>query len=182
MTNDTNTLNGSLRELGETMAANLTTQGVPSTYDEGLTTLAGKILDIQGGGTRTLTLTSNKDILSYYDSDSATLTATLLEGGSGCDGETVTFKADGVSIGSATTDSDGVATLSYASQGVGDISLTASVGSLVSEIFSIQDCYYYSTVEYSTPSDDGTSLNIPLYILQLRRKQDEMLAKGELTW
>ena len=32
----------------------------------------------------------------------------------------------------------------------------------VSEIFSIQDCHYYSTVEYSTPSDDGTSLNIPL--------------------
>ena len=158
MTNDTNTLNGSLRELGETMAANLTTQGVPSTYDEGLTTLAGKILDIQGGGTRTLTLTSNKDILSYYDSDSATLTATLLEGGSGCDGETVTFKADGVSIGSATTDSDGVATLSYASQGVGDISLTASVGSLSSETYSIEDVPYYDGATSDKSSNYATRL------------------------
>ena len=32
------------------MAANLTTQGVSSSANEGLTTLAGKILDIQGGG------------------------------------------------------------------------------------------------------------------------------------
>ena len=32
MTNDTNTLNGALQELGETMADNLTTMGVPSTY------------------------------------------------------------------------------------------------------------------------------------------------------
>ena len=50
MVNDTTTLNGALSELGETMAANLTTQGVSSSANEGLTTLAGKILNIQGGG------------------------------------------------------------------------------------------------------------------------------------
>lgn len=51
MTNpDTNTLNGALEQLGITMAANLTQQGVTSSASEGLTTLAGKILDIQGGG------------------------------------------------------------------------------------------------------------------------------------
>lgn len=54
MVNDTTTLNGALSELGETMAANLTTQGVSSTASEGLTTLAGKILDIQGGGGSTI--------------------------------------------------------------------------------------------------------------------------------
>ena len=57
MTNDTSTLNGALTELGQTMASNLTTQGVTSSASEGLTTLAGKILDIETG---TLTLTSNK--------------------------------------------------------------------------------------------------------------------------
>ena len=50
MTNDVNTLNGALQELGETMAANLVTQGVQASASDGLTTLAGKILDIQGGG------------------------------------------------------------------------------------------------------------------------------------
>lgn len=47
MTNDTNTLNGALSELGETMASNLTTMGINSSASEGLTTLAGKILNIQ---------------------------------------------------------------------------------------------------------------------------------------
>ena len=51
MTNpDTNTLNGALSELGETMAANITTKGVSASASDGLTTLAGKILQISGGG------------------------------------------------------------------------------------------------------------------------------------
>ena len=50
MTNDTSTLNGALQELGETMAANLTAKGVTASASDGLTTLAGKILDITGGG------------------------------------------------------------------------------------------------------------------------------------
>ena len=165
MPNDTTTLNGALRQLGETMAANLTTQGVPSTYDEGLTTLAGKILDIQGGGgTRTLTLTADKSILSYYDSDTATLSATLLEDGEPVTGEAVVFFNGSTPMGSAQTDSNGVATKIYTSAGVGDVEFTAKAdnGTLVSETYSIQDYHYYSTVEYSTPSDDGTSLNIPL--------------------
>ena len=50
MTNDTTTLDGALQELGELMATNLTTQGVTASASDGLTTLANKILDIQGGG------------------------------------------------------------------------------------------------------------------------------------
>jgi len=50
MTNDTNTLNGALMELGETMADNLVAKGVTASASDGLTTLAGKILDIQTGG------------------------------------------------------------------------------------------------------------------------------------
>lgn len=50
MANDTSTLNGSLQQLGETMATNLTTKGVTASPSDGLTTLAGKILSIQIGG------------------------------------------------------------------------------------------------------------------------------------
>lgn len=48
MVNDTTTLNGALSELGETMAANITTKGVSASASDGLTTLAGKILQISG--------------------------------------------------------------------------------------------------------------------------------------
>ena len=46
MTNDTTTLNGALSELGETMATNITAKGVSASASDGLTTLAGKILQI----------------------------------------------------------------------------------------------------------------------------------------
>ena len=150
MTNDTTTLNGSLRQLGETMASNLTTQGVPSTYDEGLTTLAGKILDIQGGGGRTLTLVSDVDILSFADGDEATLTATLLEDGSGVGGESVEFYryVDGVNdvlIDTQDTNSSGVATGTYTSAGIGDIQVYAKVRTLVSKRYEVEDCWKYFT-------------------------------------
>ena len=54
MVNDTTTLNGALSELGETMAANITTKGVSASASDGLTTLAGKILQITGGGGSTI--------------------------------------------------------------------------------------------------------------------------------
>lgn len=51
MSNDTTTLNGSLQQLGETMAANLVTKGVTgASASDGLTTLAGKILNVPSGG------------------------------------------------------------------------------------------------------------------------------------
>lgn len=51
MANDTTTLNGSLQQLGETMATNLTAKGVTANASDGLTTLAGKIANIsQSGG------------------------------------------------------------------------------------------------------------------------------------
>ena len=84
MVNDTNTLNGALQELGETLAENLVTMGVTdATASDGLTTLAGKILLIPVGPTpptpvpTSITLTADKSILSYADSESAVLSATV---------------------------------------------------------------------------------------------------------
>ena len=159
--NNTSTLNGALQELGETMAANLTTMGVPSTYDEGLTTLAGKILNISPGPIpASISLTADKSILSYADSESATLSATVLdEDSQAVEGATVEFFNGSTSMGTSTTNSSGVATKSYSSSGAGDLSFTASIGSLVSESFVIQDIYLYDelTSEKHTWSKLGTN-------------------------
>jgi len=49
MVNDVNTLNGALAELGETLADNLVAKGVSASANDGLTTLANAILDIEQG-------------------------------------------------------------------------------------------------------------------------------------
>lgn len=151
MTNDISTLNGALRELGETMAANLTTQGVPSTYDEGLTTLAGKILDIQGGGGSytQIGLTSDKSILSYYDSDSCVLTAQLLDANNNPvseSGVTLTFYNGSTIMGTRQTDSNGSASMSYQSAGAGDITFSVQDSNFVSETYTLEDCIVYDSL------------------------------------
>ena len=136
---------------------NLVTQGVTGyTVDDGLTTLINAVLEIQGGGTKTLTLTTDKSILSYYDSDTATLSATLLEDGEPLINESIEFFNGSTSIGTATTNNNGVATKTYASAGDGDVSFTATFGtSLVSEACSIQDCLLYD----ETKSDKSSNYN-----------------------
>ncbi len=49
ITNDITTLNGSLMELGEKLATNLTNKGVTANASDGLTTLVGKINNIPTG-------------------------------------------------------------------------------------------------------------------------------------
>lgn len=56
MVNDITTLNGSLMELGETLATNITAKGVSASASDGLTTLANKVLQISGGGGGTTVL------------------------------------------------------------------------------------------------------------------------------
>lgn len=66
MVNDTTTLNGSLQELGETLAENLVEKGVNASASDGLTTLANKILLISSSSTRKLfyKITDNYDLFS----------------------------------------------------------------------------------------------------------------------
>ena len=140
MTNDTTTLNGALTELGETMATNLVAMGVTSAdASDGLTTLAGKILDIEPsvGGldlTSEMSLTTSSNSISL--GQSVVLTATLtanyddetlvnvdLHGY--LQGATVTFKNGNTSLGTGTTDVNGVATYTYTPSATGTLSLTA---------------------------------------------------------
>ena len=107
-----------------------------------------------------VSLSADKSILSYYGSESATLSATVLDDNdSPMEGETVEFFKGSTSLGTATTNSSGIATKSYASAGSGDVSFTATVGAISSETYSLEDCTYYSTTQYSDP---GATLNIAL--------------------
>ena len=110
MVNDTTTLNGALAELGETMAANLTQQGVTSSASEGLTTLAGKILDIQTGGGSCYHIEFSED--SYVATGgSATLEIMLQENYAPKSGATISVSGSDSSLYTGITDSTGLATV-----------------------------------------------------------------------
>lgn len=144
-----------LEDLGELMANNLVTMGVTDAQaSDGLTTLANKILDISPTPvTQTLTLTSDKSILSNYDSETATLTATLT--GGTVSGQTIEFFNGSTSMGTAQTDSSGVATKTYSSTGVGDVTFSATKGSVASQPITVEDCIYYSTSETECTSSNN---------------------------
>lgn len=135
-----------------------------TTYDTGNFTYtfsyAGDTYYTSVSATKTVTVASsydsivasaNKSILSYADSEKATLYAQLKLNGSNASisGVTITFKNGSTTLGTATTDATGKATLTngYTSAGVGDITITATDGSFVSETFAIEDCQYYNSTE-----------------------------------
>ena len=159
MTNDIATLNGALTELGETMADNLNTMGVNASASDGLTTLANKILDITpvAPTVKSITLTGDKSVLSAYDSDTVLLSATVKDqNGNAMQGQSVVFKQGSTTLATKSTNSNGVASYTYESAGAGDVSFTASVGSLVSGTYGIEDCIFYGVDEITsnTTSDN----------------------------
>ena len=100
----------------------------------------------------TLTLTSDKTILSAADNESATLTATLHAANS--NGQTVTFEVRKVSDDSlvetlyGTTNSSGVTTVSYLGKGTGDLYIKcfSSDRIIFSKTYTLQDCPVYDTL------------------------------------
>lgn len=93
-----------------------------------------------------ISLSSDKNILSYADGDTCILTAQLTKNGSPSlvEGETVSFYNGATLLGTDDTDSNGIATLTYTSAGVGDMSIIASVDSVISsETYSIRDAIKY---------------------------------------
>ncbi len=147
ITNDITTLNGSLQQLGETLANNITSKGVSASASDGLTTLASKVLQISGGGGSSISLSSNKSILSYYDSESATLTATYESGAT-----MELYNADTMTKIGNFTESNGTYTYTYNSTGNGDINLIAKVGSTMSDPILIEDCILAYADEISRTS------------------------------
>lgn len=112
----------------------------------------------------TLTLTSDKTILSAADNESTTLTATLHAANNS--GQTVTFEVRKVSDDSlvetlyGTTNSSGVATVSYLGKGVGDLNIKAKCNLLVQTYGNIIDAWFYSPNTFNNTFAQFTS-NIP---------------------
>lgn len=174
MTNDTTTLNGALAELGELMASNLVTKGVSNAdASDGLTTLANKILLVSGGGSGVsltidvdLALSSNS--ISYGQSVNLIATLTASYDGASVDlsgvlqGATITFKNGNVTIGTATTNSNGVATYSnYTPSSAGTLSISAQFSTI--DIFSSASDTATLSVAKLTPTISLSSSSASVY-------------------
>ena len=159
---DEMSLNSSLQTLGQLMATNLQSKGVTANASDGLTTLANKILQV--GPTQieyNLELTSDKNTLSFYDHEYCVLTATLLDSnGNGVSGEEIVFKANGGLLNTVITGDNGVATVSYNSQGVGDVTITAECMNLT-KTYTLEDCNYYSKTGTTLIQNDSTDSDYP---------------------
>ena len=103
-----------------------------------------------------VSLTGTSNILSQYHNDTLTLTATALDsGGNGVTGQTVTFYKGSTSLGTATTNSNGVATKTYSSAGSGDVSFTAECSDITSSAYTVEDCLWFdAAVTGNTHSSD----------------------------
>jgi hypothetical protein len=183
---DTNTLNGALEQLGITMAENLVTMGVSDADpSDGLTTLAGKILEIAPvpptPTPASIDLTGTKSILSYADSESCVLTATVLDSSDNpVEGVDVNLYNGSTLWDTLTTDSSGECSKTYSSAGAGDITFTAEVdGTLLTKTYAVEDCLYYSN-SYNKIKSDCTANAISdrtIYSMNTNYQTDV-----EMTW
>ena len=94
-----------------------------------------------------LSVASTKDILSYADSESATLTATLKDNNVAVAGETLSYTikhgSTTITTGSDTTDSSGQITFNYSATGIGDVTVEVDYSTLLQETYELLDCYCY---------------------------------------
>ena len=104
-----------------------------------------------------LSVASTKDILSYADSESATITATLTDNSVAVAGETLSYVikhgSTTISTGSDTTDSNGQISFNYSATGVGDVTIEVDYGILLQERYEIEDCYKTYMQEYTSASN-----------------------------
>lgn len=106
-----------------------------------------------------LVLKADKSILSHYDNDNCTLTATLYDdNNTPMEGLGVVFKSGDIVLATITTNSSGVAEYTYNSQGVGDVTITAKCMNLT-ETYELHDIYFYRGQEYSLTKSSGSVLN-----------------------
>lgn len=105
-----------------------------------------------------LVLEADKSILSNYDNDNCTLTATLYDNNNTpMEGLGVVFKNGDIVLATIPTNRSGVAEYTYNSQGVGDVTITAECMNLV-QTYSLEDCSYYNTNEVSRTTTNGSTI------------------------
>lgn len=108
-----------------------------------------------------LVLQADKSILSHYDNDNCTLTATLYDNNNTpMEGLGVVFKTGDIVLATITTNNNGVAEYTYNSQGVGDVTITAECMNLT-ETYTLEDCNYYSETGTTLIQNDSTDTSYP---------------------
>lgn len=125
-----------------------------------------------------LVLEADKSILSHYDNDNCTLTATLYDNNNTpMEGLGVVFKNGDIVLATITTNSSGVAEYTYNSQGVGDVTITAECMNLV-QTYSVSDCIIANVnVSYT-----GTSTSDTVYSLGYDEIADLSSIDFEMEW
>ena len=125
-----------------------------------------------------LVLQADKSILSHYDNDNCTLTATLYDNNNTpMEGLSVVFKNGDIVLATITTNSSGVATYTYNSQGVGDVTITAECMNLTKTL-SIEDCIIANV----NASYTGTSVSDTVYSLGYDEIADLSSIDFEMEW
>ena len=129
-------------------------------------TAGGNVVEVinLGEAVTSVQLASSSNILFAYDNESATLTATVTkQNGNAAVGKTVSFYKDNVLLGTATTNSSGVATKSYSAIGDGALTFKAVCEGVDSNTVTIEDYYLYDplTTDKSryTLTDGGGTLS-----------------------
>ena len=125
-----------------------------------------------------LVLQADEPILSHYDNDNCTLTATLYDNNNTpMEGLSVVFKNGDIVLATITTNSSGVAEYTYNSQGVGDVIITAECMNLI-ETYSLEDCIIANV----NASYTGTSTNDTVYSLGYDEIADLSSIDFEMEW
>ena len=111
-----------------------------------------------------VSLTSTKSILSYADSESTTLSATVLDNNEdGIEGLEVNFLKGGVSIGTAITDENGVATKTYTANGDGELTFKAAVNNVEDELTIIDAKFYASNSAIDSQATTFDNHNVAFF-------------------
>lgn len=104
-----------------------------------------------------ISLTTDKNILSSHHSEYAILSATVLDnGGNPSSDITVEFFKDSTSLGTSTTNNNGIATKMYTATGEGDVLITAKAEEVTSNTVTIEDCIVYD----NATTDKSNTYNI----------------------
>jgi hypothetical protein len=124
-----------------------------------------------------ISLSSDKNLISYYSGESTILSAQLLDNEDNpvtTEGISIDFIVDNTSLGTADTDNQGIATLEYTATGYGDMSITATDGSIESDTVEIEDVWNFIQSPARNGFNFGSNFPTPVIIT--------MRLKGTGSW
>ena len=182
MTNNTNTLNGSLMELGELLATNITSKGVSASPSDGLTTLVGKVSQIStgsSGGGNCYHINFENDNYTTPSTGTCTVSVYVQYQYEPLSNATVTFTSPNSTTTTATTNANGIATatITFSDSTI----LTATTNNTTATVSITKSTIPYTQVEYLQST--GSQYINTGYILKSTDKVDVTFSsQGNLSY